>query len=418
MLKADNLFNVLIGTDIARTASVQITDPATTATYIASGEIVVLDKNDNVLTAGSTIADSDKIRFVQGTGTGNPLVYSNWIYASNVTSYTGASYVAAQEQIYYVGYNGSSGSIDVSTAGSNYIIRVLFKHDSEMWSEQSSVLYNEYTSDATPTQSEVAAAFVAKYARTYPSTNSDIKVERVCDGTFTVLGNSATLTVTNGSTTATLSTSSGHNLVAGDVIRIGGTTSTVPVYIVSAVSGTTVTLDSAYQGTSGTVANANVGEMSSVTAWGLKFSGKAYTFNSASVGRFKYMKVAFDLTIQNWGTTAVTKSQEASRGNGTYEEVAELEYFSQGFEGWLSTRNAVPYTPQPRTGALSTETYNTISIKAYDSSDFGVISGIKPSPFQVYLFLPPGASQTTALRAQLNPWMASCPGAFSAVTIV
>ncbi len=415
MFKSDNSFSVLIGKSVSRTASVQITD-ANASAYIVSGEILVLDKNDTPLVAGMTITDTDNIRIVQGDGTTNPLVFSPRIQGGNVTAYKGISYVASQEQIYYVGYNGSSGSIDVSTASNQYIIRVLYKFDSELWSEQSNVLYQEYTSDAAPTQSEVAAGFAVKYAQTYPATNNDVKVERVCDGTFTAVGGSTTAVVSNGSTTVTFS-GSGHNLVAGDILRIGGTLSTFPAYVVASVSGVTVTLDSAYQGTSGTIANANLGEMSSVTVWGLKFTGKAITFNAASVGKFKYVKVAFDLTISNFGATTVTQSQEASRGNGTYEEVAELEYFSLGFDGWLANRNAVPATPQPRINATASTNYDTIVINAYDASDFGVVSGVKPSPFQVYLFIVEGAAQATNVLAQLNPWMASTPRAFAAVTV-
>jgi len=151
------------------------------------------------------------------------------------------------------------------------------------------------------------------------------------------------------------------------------------------------------------------------TAWGIKYTGKALSFTT---GRFKYLKVAFDLTIQNWGTTTITKDQEASKGNGTYEEVAELEHFAQGFEGWLETRNAVPSTAQPRTKATSGTLYNVVFIRAYDSSDFSPISSTKPSPFDIYLFLPVGAAQTANLKAELNPWMASTPGAFANITII
>lgn len=415
MFSAKNSFNLLIGKSVSRTASVQITD-ANASAYIASGEILVLDKNDTPLVAGMTVTDTDNIRIVQGDGTTNPLIFSNRIFGANVTKFSGLSYVAPQEQIYYVGYNGSSGSIDISTASNQYIIRVLYKFDEALWSEQTNVLYQEYTSDAAPTQSEVAAGFAVKYARTYPATNNDVKVERVCDGTFTAVGGATTAVVTQGSTTVTFS-GSGHNLVAGDVLRIGGTLSTFPVYVVASVSGVTVVLDSAYQGTSGTITNVNLGEMSVITAWGLKFTGKAITFNAASVGRFKYTKVAFDMTIQNFGSTSITQTQEASRGNGTYEEVAELEYFSLGFDGWLANRNTIPGVAQPRTNAIASTNYDIISISAYDNSDFGVVSGTKPSPFQVYLAIVDGAAQTTNILAQLNPWMASTPRQFPAVTL-
>lgn len=412
MFKSDNSFGVFIGKSISRTASVQVYDPANTTTFLANGEVVVVGADGNVLTAGQTVADSEFIRIAQGRGTSADSIISNKIFGADVTHYKGVSYQAPAEQISYVGYNGSSGAIE-AISGNTYKLRVTFNHDSELWSEQKNIIYNEYTSDSSATASEIAAGFVKKYNNTYPANNADIKVERVCDGTFTVAGGATTATVTNGSKTVTFS-GSGHNFAVGDVIRIGGATGTYPVFLVAAVSGATVTLDSAYQGTSGTVANANIGEMSSITSWGLKFTGKALTF---SVGLFKYIKVAFDVTLQDFGTTTVTDSQTASRGNGTYEEVAELEYFALGFDGWLSTRNSVPAVSQPRTDATSGATYDIITIKGYDRTDFGAVSGIKPSPFTIIIAMVDGAAQTTNLLAQLNPWMASTPKSFANVAV-
>lgn len=416
MYSVSNSFNALIGKSVSRTASVQITDPSTSSTYIASGELVVLDANDNVLTPGMTITDSPSIRIVQGDGSTNPLVFSNRIVGANVSQFGGQNFVGAQEQIYYVGFNGASGSIDLLN-NNVYNIRVIFKHDVENWSEQRNILYQEYTSDSTATQSEIAYGFAAKYAQTYPASNADIRVERIADGTFTVLGGSSTLAVANGSNLATASSAS-HGLVAGSIVRIGSPSANSPAYLVTAAIGTAITLDTVYVGTSATVANANVGVISANTVFGLKFSGKAIPFTAATVGRFAYQKVAFDLTVGNSGATGITAAQEANVGNGTFEQVASMEYFSLGFDGWLQNRNAVPYTPQPRTNAVSTSTYDTIVIKASDNSDFGVVSGNKPSPFSVYMFIPSGSTQITNLLAQLNPWMASLPRAFANVAIV
>lgn len=412
MFKADNSFNLAIGKSISRTSSVQALDSSNATTFLANGEVLVVDKNGSALTPGQTIADSEWIQIVQGRGTANPAVFSNKIFGANVTSFTGRSYVAPAEQITYIGYNGTSGNIE-ALSDNKYILHLIFKHDTANWSEQSNTIHNEYDSDASATSSEVAQAFVRKFNTNYPALNSDIIVERVNDGTFTVLGGSSTLDVTNGSPTATASSAS-HGLVAGDVIRIGGTATTIPVYIVSAVSGVTITLDTNYTGTTATVANANVGELSSIANWGLKITGKALTF---STGLFKYLKVAFDTTIKNFGTTTITESQAANRGSGTYEEVAEIEYFARGFDGWLSTRNSIPAVAQPTTDATSGAVYDFISIAAFNSQDFSTITGSKPAPFNVFIAMVDGAAQTTNLLAQLNPWMASTPRNFSNVAV-
>lgn len=409
----EQIISVLVGKNLSRTASVQVTDSTNSTTFIASGEIVALDKTGVALTAGKTVADSDNIVIAQGDGASNPVVFSHRIYGNTVTGFSGISYTPAQEQISYIGYNGSSGSIDAIN-NNLYQVRVAFKQNKLIFGEnQSNSIYQEFTSDSSATQLEIAQGLVLKLSAAYPAQQTDIKVERVTDGTFTVLGGSSTLAVTNGSTTATASSAS-HGLVAGSVVRIGGTSSTTPVYVVSSVNSTAIVLDQAYQGTSGTVANANVGAMSAITSWGIKFTGKSQTF---TVGQLPYTKVSFDLTVGNFGATTVTDSQAVSRGNGTYEEVAQLEYFALGYEGWTDIRNAVPAKPQPRTNATSGSNYDIITIQGLDVSDFGYVSGIKPSKFTVYICIVDGANQTTSLLAQLNPWMASTPRAFNAVTV-
>lgn len=409
MFQVNNSLTALIGKSISRTASVQILDPTATSTYIASGEVLVIDSTGAPLTAGKTIADSSYIQIVQGDGASNPLVFSPKIDGNNVVVYKGVGFTPAQEQISYAGYNGTSGTIDVAN-GNLYQLRVSYKNNNLIFGEnQSNQVYLEYTSDSSATALEIAQAFAQKGTANYPATQSDIKVERVTDGTFTVLGGSSTLAVTNGSTTATASSGS-HGLVAGDVVRIGGTSSTNPVYVVASVSTTTIVLDQAYQGTTATVANANVGEMSAITSWGIKVTGKPQTF---VVDRFDYTKVSFDLTLNGFGATTVTNAQSVSRGNGTYEEVAMLEAFALGDEGWLANRNAVPYVAQPRTNAVSGTNYDILVIEGYNTEHISPISGSKPEKFSVYIALVDGAAQEVDLLAQLNPWMASTPRAFA-----
>lgn len=410
---SNGLFNVLIGKSLSRTASVQAYDNSNSTTFLANGEVVVLDKNGAALVAGQTVADSEYIFLAQRSGataSTADVLKTMKIQGANVTSYKGLSYVAPQEQISYVGYNGTTGTIDLLNSNT-YKLRVTFKHDKEMWSEQNNTLYNEYTSDSSATQSEIAAAFAKKYTNPYPAQNADIKVERVCDGTATAIGGSETLTVTNGTTTVT-SSGTAHALVAGDVVRIGGAGSTVGVYIVASASGANIVLDSAYQGASATGVAAN--EMSSITSWGLKITGKALTFN---IPFYTYLKVAFDVTIGDFGATVVTDAQAASKGNGTYEEAAQAKYLALGYDGFQEIRNNVPAYPLPNQDAVSGTNYDVITIQGYIVDDVATISGAKPAKYQVILFMVDGAAQTTNLLAQLNPWMASTPKAFANVAV-
>lgn len=136
-------FKLLFAKNVARDA--QVVAGASMSTLIANGaigdgELVVLDKNKNVLGAGSTIADTDIIYLAQGTGetfsytneagtttTANrKVVFSDPIQASGIKSYVGRSYAAKAEQVITLDFTGL-----VPTVGREYIIRIVYKDLSE-----------------------------------------------------------------------------------------------------------------------------------------------------------------------------------------------------------------------------------------------------------------------------------------------
>lgn len=130
---------LLIGKDIDRDA--QVVDGAILKTIIAStgmaeGEVVVLDKNKNVLAAGATVADTDTIFICQGTGdtfdytdeqgnavsTNRKVLFSDPIEGAKVRSFQARSYTAKVEQTAAVTLTGL-----VPVAGTEYIIRIVYK---------------------------------------------------------------------------------------------------------------------------------------------------------------------------------------------------------------------------------------------------------------------------------------------------
>ena len=131
---------VIIGKDIDRTSSLQITDPSTTATYIAEGEVIVVDKDKNLLAAGSTVADTDTIYI--GVGSSETYDYTlpsgtavedgrviNWsapIKGSLVKSYKGLSADnAATERKATINFDGASTFAPV--VGTEYVLRIVYK---------------------------------------------------------------------------------------------------------------------------------------------------------------------------------------------------------------------------------------------------------------------------------------------------
>ena len=135
--------SLLIGKDISRDAQVVTgaqLDTITKSTGLASGELVVLDKNKTVLAEGATLSDSDTIYIVQSTGdtfdytnkagtaiTGNRRIkMSGPIVGSTVKKYEAQAYSAKSEQSSVVDFTGLTPVV-----GTEYIIRIVYKDVNE-----------------------------------------------------------------------------------------------------------------------------------------------------------------------------------------------------------------------------------------------------------------------------------------------
>lgn len=330
MFRVDNLTKLLIGKDIARTAGVQITDPGTAATYIADGEILILDQDDSPLTPGDTFQDSPVIKIIQGKGAAaDGLKFSSVIDGRNIISVTGTSYRAPAEQVSYVGYNSvaGSGSIDVAPLN-DYKLTINYKHDKEMWSEQLNKRSFYYTSTATDTQEDIVDAFIALIEA---SEFYEAAVVKVTDG--------------------------------------GGN-------------------------------------------FGIEFTGQPLDWK---LGDFEYNKMLFDIQLSGFGTTPVATTTDRDLGQGVYEQIAELEWFTNGSYG-VYNRVFHP-APLGYTDAVAGETYDVIAIEHTGTNDEFVISGTKPSRELTLVALPDTASQTTDFLGQLNPWIATTVRQFPAIAV-
>jgi hypothetical protein len=88
VLSVKNLQEVQVGKNIIRTPSVQITDPTNTTTYIADGEIVILNSSGAIYdSATMSYSSSPWIQLVQRSN--NNLIVSNKIYGNKLFTYTG-----------------------------------------------------------------------------------------------------------------------------------------------------------------------------------------------------------------------------------------------------------------------------------------------------------------------------------------
>ena len=421
IVSTKNSMSVLIAANPTQIAlgSVQITDPTTTNTFIADGQILMLDESDAVMTpANSNISDSPSVRFVVrngATASTASLNFSARIRGKDLVACTGKNYSAITQQVSYVGYNGTSGtSLDAS--GTDFTLTLVGDWDDQFWSEQKNrTAFNYYSTAAT--QQAIATSFTNQinaqgFRATAAGTGPIVKAETLNDATTAVTSTATTLIVVNGSDIGTLNVADTTFQTIGAVVRLGSVaaTTTSPVYVVTATPSTDSSLTSTqirfhtyFQGTTGTVTLGTLSNfVSGATNWGIKLTGLALTWVKDF---FKAKVVSFHTDLKGFGTTTSGTSTVPSLGTGDYKLVSEFESFAAGNEGALN-RTVVPL-PTGRNATVSTANYDTIAIESQDSSITNTVAANARMRVQTMIFIPTSSTQIVPLLSQLNPYIAS-----------
>lgn len=319
MFTQRNISYVLVGKDLAATS-------ATRAENLLDGEVAITNVFGQVLTSATGV---DRIMIHQG---GSNRV-TDIIKAADVVSVKTKGYAAGTEQIDYIGYNGTSGSI-VTSNSNDYFVRLQMPFgDRGQEFPQQNFIFAHYESDASATQAEIAKNLAkVMNADARKRYERDIKIELICDNAgAAVTGAPTNFTFTKDSKTVSWTGTDPTNIVAGVWLRVGGTTTASPVYEVASIDATSNTLQlvEPFVGDTATVLVANVEMITAVladaAAFGMKLTGIARKFRLKEGVR--YRKVKWITTIQGFGSTLITRSQNSYLGSGTYEQVAEEDMF-------------------------------------------------------------------------------------------
>lgn len=452
VLSVKNIQETFIGKSISRTASAQITSPDATG-YIADGEVVVINAQGTVYDSStmawgptSSATTTPYIQVVQRNG--NNLVYSSKIVGGKVNTYLGRAGAQGTEQIYHIGYNGSTGSLDI-TAGLDFQLTLIENQDDMMWAEQKKKNVTSVPNNLVTSQQDLAKAVVKNVMRKYNTDGLSVTAAMLNSGTaaaFTVASGTLTCAVTHGSNVITFNlavTNSGFG--AGSIVRLGTTTVAsgrgvgIPVYTIQGAHPSIANayiLDQPYAGpTQSAIALADMGLVTAGASWGVRFVGKYLT--SYRRDFFKFKRTAFTLQMSGFGATVITKTQEATYGYGDGRLVLEEESFSKGFEGALN-RMSVPLPIANETftadgsftitqnatyaDAFTTATtlYDAITIEFF-SQNYGTVVSSAPMPQLIKIFMADGAAQgstgNTSVQSALNDWMLSSPGAFPNLSV-
>ncbi len=408
MTQTNHVFYTFVASDFARQATT-IKDPSS-ATYIKEGEIVV-SRMDNTLltTTAGTYTGVDKVKLVMAKNSG--LFSSPAIDYHNLEFYKVTAYASDVNKIIYIGYNETSGNLEnnVLVPGTEYEIDVrklgLVDHYQDSYNTYK--MFSYYNASAVSGEAILAKGLVKNGVDNfYNNVDGFIKVEMVTS----IAGNNAGTTVSfvEGSKIAVAS-GAGHGITACNYIKdTSGAT-----YYVESVSGVNIYLETIYQGTSCTITPKVIVDATTGN-WGIRITGKDKYFDAG--GKFVYDKPDFEIGLKNFNNSQVYIKQTASLGNGTWKEVAQLEWEAQDMEGQTSHTDYL--MPNRKQYFVEGTKYDILVIKSSDKSTYQ-ITGNPKSPFTIFVCIPISCTQgdaagsstvTPGVAKSLDLWLTANTG--------
>jgi len=345
----DRTNKVLIGKDIDRDAQVVAGASIVTisaSTGLADGEIVVLDKNKNVLAAGATVSDSDTIYVCQGvTETFNytpesgsavtgarKILYSDPIKSGYVSKFLGRAHTVKAEQTASVDLTGMTPVV-----GTEYLVRIIYKDIKE---------------------------HPGQFTHTYRYVST-----------------TATLDTFGAAVAAKINAHAGR--------RVSATYTT----------GTDVLLLTALEIPDCCTALTDIDEFSMVD------------FDVV------FVYVASTGVWTTWPSTVTTITYAGpTYGSGNWEQVRDKEKLAKAYLG--NTNKTWFPIKEKEFETVVDETYDCVIIEHSVPYRAPNNQGYEVTPVTTEIYIPntATANQMTDILGQLNPWMASTPGAFSAVS--
>jgi hypothetical protein len=331
--------------------------------------------------------------------------------------------VAPVLQVDYIGYNAVTAVGDIEVINSNGYEVAIKDINSAAYGSTGIERFGFYVSDATATKDEILDGLtISIHQNQVRTTRPDLIVERVSSATST--NNSAatgTITATNGSQTLVASVSGSAELAVGDYIRFGTTVAlTAAIYRITAISGTSITIDQPYQGATATFGATATSKLPVATAiagkLGIRLTAKAEIFNFPAVATIEPYSNQFITRIQNGGTTPVVTQVAPVIGSGMASQVASIESFLIGNEGFIA-RNNVPYFA-PRANTESSGTYNFLDLEWVSKKHGNIFDNEGASKQLVIAFnFTPASAPTqvtgavTSVQTVLNAWLSTFPAA-------
>lgn len=402
---------------------------ATTIGTINKGDLF-LSKSDGTLitttAAAQALKSTDEVMIVGSYKNGKTLM-SMPFKGTDVRSYLGNKYDAPIQQITYVGFNGTSGTLP-TTINTTYNMRVVFKGASVL----STRIYPRtdstiITGASSVTEEGVAYKLIDAFVNDMSEGSKYIYAERITDATKgTVATGTTSFTFTEGSKVVTC---------AGDIDdATGGTALAVGAYLVIGVAGDTdatykiasidttnniLTLDTVFAQATTTLEDTELKQISAANAaagtWGIKLTGKEIPDLLDDYDQYKM--TLFEVSMYTPGSIGtddtvaiITNTIKPSPGNGYYRQVRIDEREAQTFRGWHS--KTMYYHSKPDTLTDSSVGYDSITVE-YVRTLQGDFFTDAVNPLVCKVYIPTGTAQSDEDTA--NSFASIMNGYFSTV---
>jgi len=390
-----DVMNILVCRDVGTKSTANATGTTIDAyDDLKDGEIVVVNPHNVVIGATEILTDAivAKYGFKFIVRKGTELFHSDLMKIDNIRSCDGIADSAAAAQVSFIGYNGTSGSIEVND-NVPYVPRFIFRWNTRGGEGNYSIIDGVYKSGASAVQSDICIGITDSLdnAMSRQGYTEPIVLNAICSATHVAANDfDGNLIVTQGSKVLSAASSGqyggGTDIAVGDYIRIdadGSDAVTVAdsVYEVKELSGTTtkyITLDRPVKESSRTDATGNqYNEVISAATgdaanWGIKATGQTRQFDP---GKYRDSVVEFEIGLNDsFGATGITYNTAAARGIGTYNQIAQLEWELKGNLGLVYAEDHL----QPNFTLVANHTgtdamYDQIAISWFDDKPTNVV---------------------------------------------
>ena len=374
-------------------ASVALTGSTVGVNGLNAGEIACFNADGSRIN-DTNAATTTSFFVARGDDKGQGYWMSDLITVANMTPTTSAKFpVAAIEQHDTIGYNGTSGSLEAIN-NNLYLVRMYIQELLTSSSDGSVIKHFQYKSDASAIQAEIAIGLVGSAIRNFSKEATQYVAFKALVSSAVVVGNdfNNALSWAKGAKTFECASAvyGGGTAAVGDYIRLAASDATVVLtddtYKITAISGTTITVDRPIQVAAYTdTGNNNAGNevitaaVGNAANWGIDMLGQPLAY---SVGKFFYKVARWVVGLENFGTSSSANAAKASQGTGAGKEIADMEWFMAGFEG-ETYRMGEPAIYNFQGVADSSLLYTVYSISFQDVSLVGFENNISPKLLQI-----------------------------------